>query len=133
MAFADAFDMAFCIKNDLQVMLKRYIPLNMFTDSLSLFHGMTTSTTTTEKLLMIYLKSVKECYQKKEIDNIAHVRTNFNPTDALTKFKRNSVLKLTLSDGKLEHPVDQWIIRQNKAHFKSSNNIDIYEKKTGDC
>ena len=128
MAFADAFDMAFTIKYDMQMIMKQYIPLNMYTDSLSLFDVLTKSTTTTEKRLMIDLRSVRECYENQELDNVAHIRSQFNPADSLTKIKRNSILDQILSDGKIHHPVDQWIMRETAINQDMSG-----DKKNGEC
>lgn len=112
MAFADGFDMAFAIRHDLQLMLSQSINILMFTDSLSLFDVLTKATVTTEKRLMIDLKTVKDSYKCQEIENICHVRSEFNPADALTKVKRNLLLEQFLETNKLDHPVEQWVIRK---------------------
>ena len=56
--------MSFAIKHDIQTMLGKVIQLQLFTDNLSLFDVLTQAKTTTEKRLMIGLKSVKESYEK---------------------------------------------------------------------
>jgi hypothetical protein len=53
MSFADGVDMAVMLKHDIERMLDRTIPIQVFTDSLSLFDVITRSTTTVEKRLMI--------------------------------------------------------------------------------
>lgn len=114
MAFADAFDMSFAITHDIQTMLGKVILLQLFTDSLSSFDVLTRAKTTTEKRLMIDLKSVKESYDKNEIADIAFIRSEFNIADALTKIKKHSILIETLMHGKLDHPVEQWIVTQDE-------------------
>lgn len=110
MAFADAFDMAYTIKYDLQHIIQNRVRLHMLTDSLSLFDVLTRNHVTTEKRLMIDLKNVTNAYHSKEIDDIAFVRSEFNIADALTKTKSQEFLIKTLTKNKLEHPIDQWIV-----------------------
>lgn len=62
MAFADAFDIAFIIKCELQTMSGKKTELSMITDSLSLFNVSTKATMTTGKQLMIGLKTAKKFY-----------------------------------------------------------------------
>ena len=128
MAFADAFDISYSIKYDLQMIAKQYIPLNMYTDNLSLFNIITRSSKTTEKRLMINLRSVKQCYQNQELDNVVHVRTKFNPADAFKKVKRNNVLEKSLAHGILDHPVGQWVVRDTIPTESTSG-----DKEKGDC
>lgn len=62
-AFADGFEFAFCIKKDLENMLRRKLPVEMLTGSKRLFVVITRSTTYREKRLMIDLSVVKEAYR----------------------------------------------------------------------
>jgi hypothetical protein len=59
MALADAFDVAYELKNDIEMILKQNVPIAILTDSLSLFDAITKATTTAEKRLMIDLCAVK--------------------------------------------------------------------------
>ena len=60
MASADAFDMAFAMKNNLRRMTSLDIPIMMLTDSLSLFDVITKAKITSEKRLIIDVKVVKD-------------------------------------------------------------------------
>jgi hypothetical protein len=84
MALADAFDMAFAIGHDMQDITRRSIPIVILIDSLSLFHVLTKSSTTSEKRVMIDLAVTREAYKKREIEAIGFVRTESNPADAFT-------------------------------------------------
>jgi hypothetical protein len=111
MALADAFDMAFTIRHDLQNITLLQIPIIILTDSLSLFDVLTKATTTSEKRLMIDLTAAKEAYKKREIDTIGFVRTEYNPADVFTKITRCKILDDILQTSLLNHPVEQWITR----------------------
>jgi hypothetical protein len=84
-AFADGFDATYSLKHDLQTILKRSVDILKYTDSLSLFDVIKMSSTTAEKRLMIDLVVVREAYDRMEIAQLAVLRTNWNPADALTK------------------------------------------------
>jgi hypothetical protein len=92
MAFADGFDAAYSLKHDLQTILKRSVDIFMYTDSLSLFYAITKSSTTAEKRLMIDLVVMREAYDRMIIAQLAFLRANWNPADALTKISRNTYL-----------------------------------------
>lgn len=55
MTFAEALDMAYIIKLDLQMMTKSYILFSMITDSLYLFDILTQASCATEKELIFGL------------------------------------------------------------------------------
>lgn len=112
MAFADAFDMAFVLKHDIEAMIKKTLPIVMITDSLSLFDVITRASSTTEKRLMIDIESVRKAYKNKEIEKMVFVRSPFNPADALTKEIKSPILDQILHTGILEHPFEQWIDRK---------------------
>ena len=111
LALADAFDMAYALKHDIQALLSKEIPLVLITDSLSLFDVISKSTITAEKRLMIDLKATKESYKNREIEIIGFIRTKSNPADCLTKVTNSEVLRNILKSAKIEHSVDQWVER----------------------
>lgn len=112
MAFADGFDMAYSLKHDLQLILKKEMPLVMLTDSLSLFDIVTKASSTKEKRLAIDLACVNQAYQNFEIHTLGFIRSENNPADALTKVSSRCNLKNIIASHRLDHPVDQWIKRQ---------------------
>ena len=101
MAFADAFDMAFAMKNDFCKMTSLDIPIVMLTDSLSLFDVITKAKITSERRLMIDVKVVKDAYQRYELGPIGFIRSEFNPADALTKVKKSDILNKMLQESVL--------------------------------
>jgi hypothetical protein len=112
MAFADGFDGAYSLKHDLQTILKRSVDILMYTESLSLFDVITKSSTTAEKRLIIGLMMVREAHVRMKIAQLAFLRTNWNPADALTKFSHNTYLETILTTGTNDHPVAQWVDRR---------------------
>lgn len=84
----------------------------MLTDSLSLFDVVTKATVTTEKRLMIDIQVVKDSYHRNEIEHISFIRSEYNPADALTKVRPNSILESIFSSSRLIPTVEQWIQRQ---------------------
>jgi hypothetical protein len=84
----------------------------MYTDSLSLFDIITKLSTTVEKRLMIDLVVVREAHDRMEIAQLAFLRTNWNPADALTKVSRNTYLETILTTGTIDPPVVQWVVRR---------------------
>lgn len=67
MAFADAFDMAYIFKHDLQPMEGSCISLTMMTDRLSWFDVLTKASSITEKRLMMDLQTVQNSNKNMEI------------------------------------------------------------------
>ena len=57
------------------------------------------------------LAAVKEGYGSQEISDIAFIRSEYNPADALTKVTRSDLLENILDKNILEHPIEQWVIR----------------------
>lgn len=112
-AFAEAFDAAFIMKHDLENVLGRQVPvLAMLTDSKGLFDVITKNSITSERRLMIDLLAARQAYSRLEISDIGLVRTQYNPADAFTKVGRCSALERMLDLGVIDHPVEQWVIRQ---------------------
>lgn len=112
-AFCDGLDIGLAYSVALQPALGKRIPVRMYTDSKSLFDTITKRSQTSEKRLLIDLATVREAYRKKEIDNIAWIRSECNLADGMTKEKRKECLSRVLEKGILDHPVEQWIIRIN--------------------
>ena len=90
-------------------MFSRKLPLLLLTDNSGLFNTVTKGRGTTEKRPMIDLESIREAYKRKEIDNIALIRSEFNPADGLTKLNANSALNNLTERGTISHSVEQFI------------------------
>jgi hypothetical protein len=75
MAFADTFDAAYSIKNDLGSILGRNRPLLILTDSKPLFDVMICNKYTTEKRLKIDLSAAREGFARRDATNICLIRS----------------------------------------------------------
>lgn len=91
MALADAFEEAYNIKPNLELMKTLYIPLSMMTGSLSLLDIFTTALCITEKRFMIDFKTVQDSYNKSETQDVSYFRSEYNIADELTKVKKQSI------------------------------------------
>lgn len=99
----------------LSKMLSIKIPVELFTDSKSIFATITKLTSIKEKRLLIDLTKLRHAYTSGRIRNLGHIQTEFNIADPLTK-KMNSAFLSTLPDtGKLERPVNHWILHPTEA------------------
>ena len=116
-AFADGFDSAYLLKHDLERILKRTIRICILTDSKSLFDTITKNSIITEKRLMIDVSAARQAYQRMEISDVGHISSKYNAADGLTKTKPCPALIQLLSTGKMDHPINQWIIRNDQSLF----------------
>lgn len=82
----------------------------MLTDSEILFNIITRRRTTTERRLMIDLKATRDAYIRREISNIALIRSYDNPADALSKIKCNSALRKMMDTGRIVHQIVQYVV-----------------------
>lgn len=84
-AFADAFYYGYSPRHDLEQMLDKTLPLQLHTDSDSVFKVIVKNSSTTERRLMIDLEATREAYGSHDIDDIHWVRSGDNPADCLIK------------------------------------------------
>eukprot|EP00170_Pyropia_yezoensis_P006154 contig_25038_g6173 len=110
-ALSAALDEAFIVRNDLEGLYRRHIPLSLFTDSKQVFDVITRATHPTEKRLLIDVAGLRESYKRREVSNLGLVTTENNMADAMTKLKCGSALDCLLKTGIETTPVAQWVIR----------------------
>ena len=84
-AFAEAYGFAYCSKRDLECILGRTIPLEIHTDSKSLFEVTTKFSETQERLLMIDLQAAHDACKCHQISNVSFIRWPNNPANAMNK------------------------------------------------
>ena len=120
-AFADAFDYAYVIRHDLEEILNQCIPLQIMTDSRSLFDVIVRNSTTSDRRLMIDIKDVRESYESQKISHVGFVRSEDNPANAFTKSKHCDALERILRTGTIDLHVDEWIVRQSSSKDSTSS------------
>lgn len=87
MTFACAFNVAYTIKYDLQVMCDKPIPYKMYTDIISLFDVLPKAEMKIEKRFMVYIQSVKNFYTTF----IISLTSNLNTTLAMRYSKSKMI------------------------------------------
>ncbi len=118
-AFADAYDFAYCAKRDLENILGRRVPLEMYTDSKGLFDVITKWSQRQERRLMIDLQAVRDAYNSHEISNVGFIRGPNNPAEGMTKPLKYDPLNRLLRTGRADFTVDQWVIRSFNSNLES--------------
>lgn len=94
--------------------LGRTFPIHMFIDTKSLFDLVTKASYTACKRLMIIISVIREAFREWGIDNIGHVMSEHNPADSFTNIT-TGILQKICETGKLNHPVQHWIINANPS------------------
>lgn len=89
------------IRHDLECLFKNRIPITVLTYSESLFRIIISSSVTTEKLLMIDVKAVRDAYQKGDLIDVGWIRSAQNLVEGLTKFYKIRLLVDFLEEGRL--------------------------------
>lgn len=74
---------------------------------------------------MVDKADVHESYEKFKSSDIGLVRSEHNAADAFTKVKKCIVLERRLSDGKIDHLIDELVLRLGVWHSRDS--------EYGDC
>jgi hypothetical protein len=110
MAFADTFDAAFSLKNDLASILGNPPPLLILTDSKTLLDVMVCSKHTTEKRLMIDISAAREGLNRHDITNICLISSEDNIADSMTKLSSNSSLHRLLLHHTIDHKILQYVV-----------------------
>jgi hypothetical protein len=127
MAFADAFDASYSIKNDLQTMLRQSIPLLIMTDSRPLFDVIIRARYTTEKRLMVDLAAARQGFRKRDITNVCLIRSEQNVADAMTNFSANSSLLQLIKSHCINHPIEQCVLEYDRIHERAETSQQVRE------
>lgn len=110
-AFADVFDDAYALRSQLEQIMQRAVPLQLLTDSKSLFDIISKGSRTSEKRIMLDIHAARQAYKSREISIIGSVRSSDNMADVLTKGKIQKALLELIWTGKHSVNVEQWILR----------------------
>ncbi|KAI1007193.1 hypothetical protein K3495_g1026 [Podosphaera aphanis] len=78
------FDMGACIKKTYEQIYNRHIPLEIYTDSKSLYDCVIRLGTTLEKRMMIDVMVIRDAYEEREITEIKWIAGDTNPADSMT-------------------------------------------------
>eukprot|EP00171_Calliarthron_tuberculosum_P022145 IDg22145t1 len=84
-AFSDLFDVAMTLASELHTILNKHIPVQLLTDSKSLFDVISKGTRTSEKRTMLEIAAAREGFRDRTINDIGFVRSKHNIADGLTK------------------------------------------------
>ncbi len=110
-AFSACYDYAYTFAHDLSIILGKTVPVQLFTDSKSIFDIITKLSTVSEKRLLIDISALRQAYTSGEIQNNGHISSEYNIAGPLTEKMNSDILVRLLETGKLNHPVHQWIIK----------------------
>ncbi|CAN8072966.1 unnamed protein product [Agarophyton chilense] len=110
-AFSDLFDVTTTLSAEMSLIMNRDIPVQLFTDSKSLFDVISKGSRTSEKRLMLDIAAARQGFKTKAISDIGFVRSSHNVADGLTKTMHQAALKNILRTGSLQIKPEQWVIR----------------------
>lgn len=84
-AFSDLFDIAFALAFELNDILPHPFPVQLFTDTKTLFDVISKGSRTSEKQMMLDIAAAREGFRYKFISDIGFIRSSDNVPDRLTK------------------------------------------------
>lgn len=111
-AFSDMFDIAITLSVELSDILGYRVPVQLMTDSKSLFDIISKGSRTSEKRMMLDIAAAREGFRDKAISDIGFIRSHKNVSDGLTKPMSQAMLRGILTKGQLDIVPDQWIVRE---------------------
>ena len=106
------FDVAKIRRAELSTMLGRQIPVQLFTDSKSLFDVISKGPRISEKRMMLDSAAVLEGFKNKTICEIGFVRSSSNVADGQTRHMNQAILREVINSGLLDIQPNQWIARK---------------------
>ena len=110
-AFSDMFDVAATLSQELELILGRKVPVQLFTDSKFLFDVISKGSRTSEKRTMLDIAAARQGFKNKVISDIGFVRSSKNVADGLTKPMSQAMLHEILHTGTIQVSPEQWIVR----------------------
>lgn len=110
-AFSDHFDVAINFSEEIVTMLSRKIPVQLLTDSKSLFDVVSKGSKHSAKWMMIDISAAREEIKNKTISDIGVVRSSHNIADGLTISMAQATLSELIGTRCLIVTSEQWITR----------------------
>ena len=94
-------------------MIDRSLPLDIYTDSRSLYDSLVSLNSVTEKRLLIDLRILLQAYERRELTEVLWIPTAQNLADALTKpmSKASAALRKIMDTNELELSPNAWVDR----------------------
>jgi hypothetical protein len=123
--FVTAFDMASALRDVLEEIYQRSIPLYELTDSYFFSSTVTQYNALREERLSIEVAVVREAYANFELANLEFVRTTYNLADPMTKHVKNTHLEKLLDTGMVHHPVEEYVTRAQMTHDAPFDEADM--------
>ncbi len=124
----NGLDMALAIGSTINMIVKQLgiadLPVVVFTDSYSLYECLVKLGTTKEKRLMIDIMSIRQSYERRELQEIRWINGHDNPADAMTKATPNKALGRFLEANTLEVRVEGWVRRPGDVKGNSEDRDD---------
>jgi hypothetical protein len=109
-ALANAFNHSFALQHDIYRMTGRKLSICLRTDSLAVFDAISKNTAPKDQRLQIDIAQLRESWQRREIGELAFIRSRLNIADSLTKRDSSSLLRV-LQSGLDEAELEQWITK----------------------
>lgn len=122
-AFGDTFDCAIALLEDLCDILLRQLPVQLLTDNESLSNVIPRGSHTSEKSTILDVAASQEAFQDRIISNIGFVLCEHNIADGLTKLISQAALRTSISSGKINPVIGQWILRTRRADAGGEANL----------
>ena len=110
-AMVSGFDAACVLKNTVDIITKKAVPLTICIDSLSLYECLVKLGTTKEKRLMIDISAIRQAYERREIAEIIWIKGHTNPADAMTKINSNKSLDKMIITNEYSIDKEAWVNR----------------------
>lgn len=120
-ALGEPFDTGFVLRVELERLLQRPIRLELLTDSQQVFCAISQRRRTTEQRTRLDLHAATEGFNRGDVTNLGLFRTEYMLDDPLTKVMDPHVLCATLIRGRIENPIERWVIR-DKPHARIHSN-----------
>lgn len=100
------------LRNDLEQLIGKRIPLTMVPDSESIFNIIIKESVSSEKRLIVDIKIARQEYYRGGISDVGWIKTTDNLDNGLTKFSWCQALESFVDTGWLDTTIQQWIVRR---------------------